>query len=100
MDKSSRTPPSQRDLRRDLNAALAADAMEIRGKVTPEYAEILTPAALRFVASLCNQFEGVRQQLMEARERRQEEMRGTTIHTIMPCFSFELSNFFYRWETT
>jgi len=40
------------NLAAELNAKLAADGIIVHGRVTPEYAEILTPEALRFLAKL------------------------------------------------
>ena len=45
--------------------------IHVLGKVTPEFAEILTPEALAFVADLAREFEPTRRQLMEARAVRQ-----------------------------
>jgi malate synthase len=45
----------------------------ISGRVTPEYAQILTAEALAFAAKLHRQFEARRQQLLAARARRQKQ---------------------------
>ena len=47
--------------------------IEITGKVTPEYAEILTPPALAFVARLQRAFGARRNELLAARAARQRE---------------------------
>ncbi len=47
--------------------------VEILGKVTPQFAEILTPQALTFVAKLGRKFEARRRELMRLRARRQTE---------------------------
>ena len=43
----------------ELNARVAADGVLVRGTVTAEYAEILTPEALRFLAKLHRSGSGV-----------------------------------------
>jgi malate synthase len=45
----------------------------VSGRVTPEYAQILTAEALAFVAKLHRQFEARRQQLLAARAQRQKQ---------------------------
>jgi malate synthase len=48
--------------------------MTVLGEVTPEFAEILTPEALAFVAGLARAFEARRQELLEARAERQRAL--------------------------
>ncbi|MBI3473790.1 MAG: malate synthase A [Candidatus Solibacter usitatus] len=57
-----------------LNQALWAEGILINAPVTPAYAAILTPEALRFVARLSAQFEGRRQELLAARAERQRQI--------------------------
>jgi malate synthase len=45
----------------------------ISGRITPEFAQILTPEALGFVAKLHRQFESRRQELLARRAARQKE---------------------------
>ncbi len=47
------------------------DGVEIKGNVTPEFKEILTPEAVSFVATLHRNFEAKRQELLELRAERQ-----------------------------
>ena len=47
--------------------------LSISGKMTPEYAALLTPAALAFFAKLATKFEPIRQTLLAARAVRQKE---------------------------
>ena len=47
------------------------EGIAVLGKITSEFAEILTPQALDFVAKLVRKFEGRRRELMQAREARQ-----------------------------
>jgi malate synthase len=56
--------------------------VEITGQITPEYAQILTPEAVAFVANLARTFESRRQELLARRLQRQAEFdRG-----VMPDF--------------
>jgi malate synthase len=48
--------------------------LEIRGPVTPEYAEILTPGACAFIAGLFATFEPRRREILRARAARQAEL--------------------------
>jgi malate synthase len=48
-------------------AALLAEGILVKGPVPPDFAEILTPEALRFVASLQRQFGARRKELLAAR---------------------------------
>jgi malate synthase len=48
--------------------------LQITGAIKPEYAEILTPAALEFVAKICRTFEPRRQELLAKRVVRQKEL--------------------------
>src|SRR3989338_916463 len=50
------------------------EGIEITGALTPEFAAILTPEALRFTAELARQFEPTRLKLLEARQIRQGEI--------------------------
>jgi malate synthase len=50
--------------------------VEIFGPVSPEYATILTPAALRFIRDLARTFEPTRQQLLQARIKRQKALEA------------------------
>src|SRR5712691_10295655 len=48
-------------------------SIAVIGKITPEFAQILTPQALGFVAKLVRKFEGRRRELMQARVDHQAE---------------------------
>jgi malate synthase len=56
----------------DSKTALPA-GMQISGRITPEFATILTPQALAFAARLCREFQPRREQLLAARAVRQKE---------------------------
>ncbi len=64
------------DIRADLNRRLESEGVVIRGPVTPAYAEILTPEALRFVASLHREFNPTRQRLLRRRAEIQAEINA------------------------
>ncbi len=51
-----------------------AQGIEIQAEVTPEFAEILTPEAMNFVATLARAFEARREELLAKREQRQAEL--------------------------
>ncbi len=51
-----------------------APGIEINAPITPEFAEILTPEAMSFVATLARAFEGRREELLARREQRQAEL--------------------------
>ena len=58
--------------------------VEILGKVTPQYAEILTPQALAFVAKLARKFEARRRELMAIRAKRQAEFDAGKLPDFLP----------------
>jgi malate synthase len=65
------------------NAALPA-GVNILGRITPQYAEILTPQALAFVAKLHRQFESRRQELLARRAARQQEFDAGKLPDFLP----------------
>ncbi|MBI3949314.1 MAG: malate synthase A [Acidobacteria bacterium] len=71
------------DQRGKLNAAWQKERIEVLGPVPAEFAEILTPEALRFVAKLARAFEDRRQGLLEARARRQAEIDKGNMPTFL-----------------
>lgn len=60
------------------------EGIEILGKVTPQFAEILTPQALGFVAKLARKFEARRRELMLMRARRQAEFDAGKLPDFLP----------------
>jgi malate synthase len=58
--------------------------VEIRAKTPAEYATILTPQALAFVAKLARKFEARRRELMTARARRQAEFDAGKLPDFLP----------------
>jgi len=72
------------DVRNSLNQALLQDGVEVRGPVTPEQSEVLTPEALRFVADLARRFETRRRALIERRVTRQAEIDAGRLPDFLP----------------
>ncbi|KZE31635.1 malate synthase [Crenobacter luteus] len=58
--------------------------IEILGAITPEFAEILTPEALDFVAKIHRQFEPRRRELMAARVERQKRLDAGELPDFLP----------------
>jgi len=56
------------------NSQAASEELQITAPVSAAYAEILTPEAMGFVASLAAKFEGRRQELLARRQERQGEI--------------------------
>eukprot|EP01117_Protostelium_nocturnum_P002536 TRINITY_DN1325_c0_g1_i1.p1 TRINITY_DN1325_c0_g1~~TRINITY_DN1325_c0_g1_i1.p1 ORF type:complete len:604 (-),score=229.75 TRINITY_DN1325_c0_g1_i1:88-1719(-) len=67
-----------------LLSDLSKSGIEIRGQFRPEYAQILTPDAVKFVASLHQQFELTRRELLANRERRQAEISKGKFPDFLP----------------
>jgi len=60
------------------------DGLEISGSQPPEFAEVLTPAALAFVAKLARKFEGRRRELLVLRANRQAEFDAGKLPSFLP----------------
>jgi malate synthase len=58
--------------------------IEITGRVTPEYAGILTPEALGFAARLQRAFGGRRGELLSRRAARQRELDAGKLPDFLP----------------
>jgi len=58
--------------------------IEIAGRVTPEYAEVLTPEAMAFVAKLQRAFGGRRTELLAKRAARQAEFDAGKLPDFLP----------------
>lgn len=72
----TKSPKQPNDMRFSLNQSIRAEGIEIHAPVPEAYAEILSPAALHFVAELCRAFESTRLNLLNARDERQQEIRS------------------------
>ncbi|TME13800.1 MAG: malate synthase A [Chloroflexi bacterium] len=60
------------------------EGIEIRGPITPEFAEILTPEAMAFVATLVRAFTGRREELLQKRIQRQAEIDAGKMPDFLP----------------
>jgi malate synthase len=60
------------------------EGMKISGKFSPEYAEILTPEALAFLAKLHRQFNKRRIELLQRRAQRQKELDAGKLPDFLP----------------
>jgi len=72
-----------------MNATLVAEKQSqslprVPGKVSPQFAEILTPEALALVAKLHRQFEARRQELLARRAARQREFDAGKLPDFLP----------------
>ena len=65
-------------------AATLPAGVEITAPITPDYATVLTPEALAFVAKLHRQFEGRRQELLARRQARQKEFDAGRLPDFLP----------------
>jgi malate synthase len=61
-----------------------ATGIEVRGRVTAQYSEILTTPALHFLAELARRFEPRRRELLAARERRQAAFDAGALPDFLP----------------
>ena len=73
------------DLQSKLNQSLQSNGIEIRGVVTDAFAEILTPAALQFLAKMSRQFESRRQELLAKRVVRQRDLDAGQFPDFLPA---------------
>ena len=60
------------------------EGIEIRGPITAEFAEILTPEAMAFVAKLVRTFSGRREELLQRRVQRQAEIDAGKMPDFLP----------------
>jgi len=58
--------------------------IEVHGRVTPEYRQILSDDALSFVAKLHRAFEGRRQELLAKRQARQKDFDAGKLPDFLP----------------
>src|ERR1700719_177767 len=61
-----------------------AEGIEVTSAISSEFAEILTPEALNFVAKLARTFEGSRQELLQHRVQRQAEIDSGKLPNFLP----------------
>jgi malate synthase len=62
-----------------------SEGVEIKGVVPVDFAEVLTPEALRFVAKLEREFRETRRKLLEKRVERQAEMDAGIMPDFLPA---------------
>ncbi|MBI1395147.1 MAG: malate synthase A [Betaproteobacteria bacterium] len=67
-----------------MSAPAYGPGIEILGPVTPEYAQILTPEAVGFVAKLHRAFDARRKELLARRKARQAELDGGKLPEFLP----------------
>jgi len=62
----------------------SVETIQITGPVTPEFAEILTPEAMNFVATLVRAFTDRREELLRRRAQRQTEINAGKLPDFLP----------------
>ena len=67
-----------------INPNLRLENIEITGPITPEFAEILTPEAISFVATLVRAFADRREELLQRRVQRQAEINAGKLPDFLP----------------
>lgn len=67
-----------------MTSTISQDGIEITGPVSPEFAQILTPEALHFVATLVRAFAPRREELLQKRVQRQAEINAGTLPDFLP----------------
>src|SRR5712692_4659054 len=68
----------------DQNLSHYPAGVDIRGPVTPEFAEILTPDAMNLVATLVRAFADRREELLQRRVQRQAEIDSGKLPYFLP----------------
>jgi len=66
------------------NQKTYVESIQITGTITPEFAEILTPEAMDFVATLARAFADRREELLRRREQRQAEIDAGKLPDFLP----------------
>lgn len=72
------------DYQETLNRQITDEGVEIRGAVRPEWTTILTPDAVRFVATLTRRSNPTRQELLAMREARQARLNAGEMPDFLP----------------
>ncbi|WP_310392003.1 malate synthase A [Hymenobacter sp.] len=67
-----------------LPTYLTPERVKVLGDYSPEFAEILTPSALAFVAELHRHFEGRRREVLARRAERQQEFEAGVLPDFLP----------------
>src|SRR4030095_3328034 len=80
-----RGPPTQEDSKDPpMSTPSFGPGIEITGRITPEYAQILTPEAVAFAAKLQRAFGDRRTKLLARRTQRQAEFDGGRLPDFLP----------------
>ncbi len=61
-----------------------ADGVEIKGALNPEFAQIITPEAMKFIATLQRAFSQRRKELLQKRAHRQEQLNAGHLPDFLP----------------
>jgi malate synthase len=61
-----------------------ADGVEIKGVLTPAFTEIVTPEAMKFIATLQRAFSKRRKELLQHRAHRQEQLNAGHLPNFLP----------------
>lgn len=75
---------TQTDKQKELNQLLQEEKIAVLAPVSREFAEILTPEALKFVAKLVKQFSTRREELLANRSARQTELDNGVMPDFLP----------------
>ncbi len=67
-----------------MQSGKTPEGVQITGRMTPEYADILTPEALAFLASLHRKFNARRLELLQRRTARQAELDAGKLPDFLP----------------
>jgi len=67
-----------------MSTPVYGPGIEITGRITPEFAQILTPEAMAFVAKLQRAFGGRRDELLARRTRRQADFDAGKLPDFLP----------------
>ena len=67
-----------------MSTPVYGPGIEIAGRITPEFAQILTPEAMAFVAKLQRAFGGRREELLARRAHRQAEFDTGKLPDFLP----------------
>ncbi len=67
-----------------MNQNTSVETIQITGPVTAEFAEILTPEAMNFVATLARAFTDRREELLRRRAQRQAEINAGKLPDFLP----------------
>lgn len=67
-----------------MSTRILGSGIEVRGPLTEAQAEILSPEAMEFLAALHREFQASRKQLLQRRQRRQEQIDNGELPDFLP----------------